>query len=516
MADVTVRQPVPLRTVRGIELAAVGTWKASTGTTTFTDADLSGAVAALDCPGVRNPVIKLGHQEPDATTGIRWDGEPAIGWVANMRFDSDGKLRGDLTGLPAWLADADENGLSVLAAAYPDRSIEIYRPFVCQIGHTHPSVICSLALTGVARPGVGVLKSMQDVYAVWTQTDAKTAASAALQTTVRTQIGDTMPAAVKASVSVEDISRKYYESAGYTRWITALHVDPLELIAADDADGKFYRIPVELKGEEFTFGDPQEVAIVYEDVKAAASALPYRWADRRAALSAQGIADLPPGVTFAPDGTASLPPIAPDVSPAGAAIRKMAAPAAKTPDASPAAGSTSTGKEEPGMANTPDPTKLREALGLAADASDDDVKAAMATLTSPAAPAAKPDAVPDPAALLAALPENAGVVVLDKSNYEALIAKADQGVQALAMARAGERDKVLDTAMRDGRFPPAKLSDYKAMWDRNPDATRDFITLLPKNSIPTQLTSGLLATEFDRSEADLAYEAVYGKEHVRG
>lgn len=168
MADVAIRQPVPLRTVPGIELAAIGTWKASTGETTFTPEDMAGAVAALECPGVRNPVIKLGHTEEDSTSGIRWDGEPAVGWVANMRLDDDGKLRGDFTGMPAWLADADENGLSVLAAAYPDRSIEIWRPFVCQVGHTHPSVITAVALLGVAPPGVGVLKSMQDVYAAWT------------------------------------------------------------------------------------------------------------------------------------------------------------------------------------------------------------------------------------------------------------------------------------------------------------------------------------------------------------
>jgi hypothetical protein len=167
MPDVEIRKPVALRTLHGIELAAVGTWKASTGETTFTQEDFAAAIAALECPGVRNPVIKLGHMEDDSDSGIRWDGEPAVGWIANMRFDG-AKIHGDLTGLPAWLADADENGLSVLAAAYPDRSIEIWRPFVCQIGHTHPSVITALSLLGVAPPGVGVLKSMQDVYAIWT------------------------------------------------------------------------------------------------------------------------------------------------------------------------------------------------------------------------------------------------------------------------------------------------------------------------------------------------------------
>lgn len=325
-------------------------------------------------------------------------------------------------------------------------------------------------------------------------------------------------AAVQASVSVEDISRKYYESAGYSMWITAMHVDPLELVVSDDASGKFYRVPVELKGEKFEFAEPQEVAIVYKDVKSAAAALPYRWSDRVAALSAQGVADLPAGTTFAPDGTATAPEpttpeIAPDVTPAGAAIRQMAAKTAtKTPDAeTPAAGSTTKDEEGSGMAV--DPTKLRDALGLAADASDDDVKAALGTLASstPAAQPAQSDSTPDPSALLAALPKNAGVVVLDEDNYKALLEGVDQGKQALAMARAGERDKVLGEALRDGRFPPAKLSHYQAMWDKNADETRSFIGLLPKNSIPTTLTAGLLGAEFDRSESDMAYEGVYGK-----
>ena len=81
MTDVEVRRPVALRVIPGVELAAIGTWKASTGETTFTHDDFVDAVAALECPGVRNPVLKLGHDEEDSTSGVRWDGEPAVGWI---------------------------------------------------------------------------------------------------------------------------------------------------------------------------------------------------------------------------------------------------------------------------------------------------------------------------------------------------------------------------------------------------------------------------------------------------
>jgi hypothetical protein len=167
VTEIEIRQPVPLRSVGGVELTAAGTWNASTGVLVLTIEDLADAVGAMDCPGVRNPVIKLGHSEEDSTSGVRWDGEPALGWIANMRVDG-AKLIGDYMGMPEWLTKVDENGMSVLASAYPDRSVEVYQPFVCQVGHTHPTVITALALLGVVPPGAGVLKSMQDVYAAFT------------------------------------------------------------------------------------------------------------------------------------------------------------------------------------------------------------------------------------------------------------------------------------------------------------------------------------------------------------
>jgi hypothetical protein len=157
---VTVPEAAPLVTIPGVELVAAGTWKISTGEATFTMEDLANCVAALDCPGVRRPVLKLGHDEPDGA-GMRWDGEPAVGYVDNMELaDSGAKIVGDFAGMPSWLAE-------VLPSAYPDRSVEIVRPFVCQIGHAHPAVITAVALLGVSPPGVGVLKSLQDVAALY-------------------------------------------------------------------------------------------------------------------------------------------------------------------------------------------------------------------------------------------------------------------------------------------------------------------------------------------------------------
>jgi hypothetical protein len=145
-----VRPPV---NIPGVDLVAAGTWPLSSGETTFTRDHLQQAIEAAQCPAVGPPIIKLGHVDP------RFDGEPALGKVTNLRLTANGdKLTGDLSGVPAWLGD-------VAASAYPNRSVEGAFNHVCQIGHTHPFAITGLALLGVTAPGVGVLNSLDDIPA---------------------------------------------------------------------------------------------------------------------------------------------------------------------------------------------------------------------------------------------------------------------------------------------------------------------------------------------------------------
>jgi hypothetical protein len=335
----------------------------------------------------------------------------------------------------------------------------------------------------------------------------RSAASAPISTTVRMTLGGPMGTktggVVKASVSVEDISRKYYETAGYSMWITEMQVDPLQLIAADDATGKYYRIPVTLSGEQFTFGDPQEVAVAYQDVKAVAKAAA-TWADRKTAFAAARKNE---------DGTDL---VAPDVSPAGAAIRKVLETkastatvetevpvATKTPDADPATGPTN-----PKEAASVDAVKMREALGLGPDATDAEVSEAFA---AQAAASATPPNTPDPAATLTAIPPNAGgAMLIDPENYKALVAMAAKGQTAFEQMQRNERDVVLDKAVHDGRFPVSRLATYSAMWDKDPASTKAYIELMPKNSVPV-MAAGFLGSEISQNETDLAYEGVYGK-----
>ena len=86
------------RTITGVELARVGTYNLSTGTHTFSRAQLASAVVNA---AAKAPRLKLGHGDP------RFDGEPALGLVRNLRTVQDGEvLLGDFEDVPGWLLEA--------------------------------------------------------------------------------------------------------------------------------------------------------------------------------------------------------------------------------------------------------------------------------------------------------------------------------------------------------------------------------------------------------------------------
>ncbi|MGH6692652.1 MAG: hypothetical protein ACREF4_18440, partial [Gammaproteobacteria bacterium] len=257
--DVDIPAAEPLVTIADVEILRAGTWDLSTGPVTFTIADLAAAASApVDCPAIRNPVLKLGHDEP-RTGELRWDGEPAVGWVSNLRIaDGGATLVGDYTGVPAWLAD-------VIASAYPDRSAESEHGHLCQVGHRHPFVVHAVSLLSVTRPGIGNLNSLQDVAALYGVPSSAAAAG---------EEGSVPQVQINAAVSSEDVRRRYFESgAPWSVWITEVQLDPPQLIVTDDAGGKMYRVPFTISGDEITFGQQQEVAIEYVDKASVAAAV---------------------------------------------------------------------------------------------------------------------------------------------------------------------------------------------------------------------------------------------------
>ena len=79
-------------------------------------------------------------------------------------------------------------------------------------------------------------------------------------------------ASTPAAVSVDDVSRAFYENASTppTYWITEMQLDPPQLIVCDDATSNLYRVPLTINGSSITFGAPVQVQRVFTDAPAPA------------------------------------------------------------------------------------------------------------------------------------------------------------------------------------------------------------------------------------------------------
>lgn len=507
MADIALVAPPPIANVANVELMHTGTWDLSTGPATFTVEDLASAVAALDCPAVRRPILKLGH------TPNPLPGQPAIGFVANLATAEDGRtLVGDYVGLPGWLAVADDAGNSVLSSAYPDRSIEGQYDFRCQIGHTHPFVLTAVALLGAEQPGIGTLQSLQDLADLYGVAAAAEPADGAIAVTIpiRASEEDRVPnphaPQVAAGVSTEDVRRAFYASpmgAGWSTWIEEMQLDPLQLIVMDDTSGTRSRVPVTIgdgDGEEaVAFGDAVKVVIRYDDAPAAVAA---RAAIRYATRDESRPASPPTPPARQPEAPAETGASSRTPS-AAQAMRRIHA-ATQTP----AAGQPAVAAPQEGAGM--DPAMLRESLGLAPDASDDEVRTAFASSLAPPtpdpAPAGETAAVPAASAAAAAVTSDA--VILDPAQYAALRAQAMRGDEAWRKMREAECEQILDAAIKAGKFPPARRDHWKALWAADPDGTKATIDKLAANVIPV-LASGFPGVG-DEAEVDIVYAAMYG------
>ncbi|MFD3748337.1 phage protease [Nocardia sp. NPDC058633] len=446
-----------------VELMHIGTWSALTGKHTFTADDLAYAVTALDCPAVHRPRIKLGHTDP------RFDGQPAIGWIDNMAVVDGRVLIGDLVGMPGWLATPDESGHTVIASAYPQRSIEGIWDYECAIGHTHPFVLTGLALLGVAEPAIGTLQSLQDVGALYGV--AASAPSGGTPVVVHMKGSPTMPSPtprqVAAGVTTEDVRRKFYDSAPWSQWIEEFHLDPLQLIVIDDDSGARQRVPVVVDPagdgtEGVTFGPAVPVVVRYDDATPAAPA---------------------------PEGTPAEPAPAVAASVLRYATRAESRPgrpaAASTPPA-PAEGETTTEGSSGVEITNEQLAALRTALGLADDA---DLAAILAAVQELATKAAE-----DAAAAAAAQAEGAeqvaagrgpGTVVVDSERFAALEAN-DRKLEAfLAKQRKDEVEVALSTALDEGRISPANSEAWRETLANDFDRGRALLaTMAPNSAVP--------------------------------
>lgn len=479
MTEITSVTVPALATWPNVEIAQTGQWDISTGRVTLTETDFSNAVAALDCPAINKPVLKLGHDEPmPSATKKRWDGEPAIGWIDNMEVaESGGTVVGDFVGMPGWLG-------TVLPSAYPNRSMEAAFDFQCQLGHIHPFVITAVALLGVTPPGIGTLESLQDVAALYgvmaSESENGKGFQVRIQATAKgvTAMPNPNPVEIKAGITTEDVRRAFYDGAGYTVWIKEFQLDPPELITIDDATNEYARIPVSIENGEVTFGDAISVEVQYVDkpqqTANASAESRFVYASKNESRPAQSpqrkVADVP----------------------AKDAIHKVHQASVK-----------SDGKEgSPEM----DIAKVRNALGLPESATEDDVMAALAASRQPApAPAADPAPVPTVPPVAA----GAGVRVVDQSVLDELNARAARGEQAYKMMQNTRRDSAIDAAIKAGKFAPGRADHFKSLWDADPEGTEKLITDMSPGLVPLN-ASGYRGQETD--EQNTLYGALFPEE----
>jgi len=162
-------------------------------------------------------------------------------------------------------------------------------------------------------------------------------------------------------------------------------------------------------------------------------------------------------------------------------------------------------------------TTMRQELGLAEDADEATIVAAVSEALSeradaPAAPTAGPAPTPAapaaPAAAPAAQPSatTPGTMIIDSSAWEAQQERIKRLEAADVKRRRDERDQVVDQAVTDGKFRADRKDHWKRLWDADPEGTRQVIDGLTKGVIPVDELGH--ATDDDIDDDELAY--LYG------
>lgn len=111
-----------------------------------------------------------------------------------------------------------------------------------------------------------------------------------------------------------------------------------------------------------------------------------------------------------------------------------------------------------------------------------------------------------------AIPEGAGVVMVDASILTGLQERAARGEDASKQLRNRQRDDVLGSAIRDGKFPRARLEHYQRMWSSDPEGTRRTVDALAKGLVPVDGPLGHHGVDPDMPgtfEEQQAYGSLY-------
>lgn len=487
--DTTVPQPA-LVTVPNVQLLEVGEeWATSTGSFTFTSEDLVSCIQSQQDPSLRTPVVKLGHVDP------RFDGQPSLGKIENMRLDNNNQtLVGDLVAMPLWLAQ-------VMYTAYPRRSIEGQMSFTTRTGNTWPMVLTGVALLGDMYPAIDTL---EDIQALWGATPPplylvqdveEISASGSFfrarkaEDMTRLKVNASSP--VKAAVGLDAVRSAFYGSLDGPQswwWIREVRVNPLTLIVDDD-EGSLWEIPVTVSAaDEITFDAPKSVKVEY----VAATGAPWAEALPGQVVAAAHATPEETGRTSRPDpeDTATLVP------------------------------SSNAPMEENDLMLTEEELA---ALGLQPDATREQISAAIMgkpesepstdgnPLSQPETPSSDPAAQPATAPVPA--PESvtpatipAGMVLVDAAMLEEMRSGVAAAAGLVKRQETEDREKVLNDAIRAGKFPLGRKAHYGTLLSADPIGAKALIATLEPGLIPVS-ESGEQGNDVAIAASNMAYPA---------
>jgi hypothetical protein len=473
-----------LVTVPAVEVCKVGAWPAVTDTGdpwVITPDDIVSAVAASRNPSWRAPVLKLGHADPRFTTGDGYfgrDGSPAVGRLTNLRASPDGTaLLADLAGVPEWLAE-------VMPSAYPSRSAEaLLGDVTAADGATYSMVITGLALLGETAPAIESLADVAALYGADTTIQTWTAARRVAATFTPEQPMPARTSKAAGSARLEDLYQAVeafvsdHDTVPSQAWCREIYTD---FVIVSDYDGRLWQINWTETGGEFTFTDVTRVETTYT-------------------------------------------PLSDTIAATAADTRGRPLHYVRGWDAS--AVTASQGDQLPSTAQT-----LREALGLAEDATDDQVLASVTELRKPVPPAPDSQKPEDTAVITPPVP-----VAVPVPSEVTPVPSGETGIpdavaEQLAAARAGQdamrveltrvsaelaarreleattrREEVLQAAVSAGKIRPADKDRYARLYTADAAATVEVLAALSPGAAVPVAAAGYAGSE-STSDDNALYE----------
>jgi hypothetical protein len=450
--------------IDGVEICSTGIeYKLSTGPKTFTADMLADAVrAANDDVAIVAPRIKLGHSA-GYNEVLVGDAEQAFGRVENLALSANKQtILGDYVGTPEWLT-------TVLPVAYPSRSIEGEMDIETVTGKRYELVITAVSLLGVRWPGCSVLEDLP----LWYGSDVPEGVEIDVADSIAAGGGMNFKSKseFEAAVDVSLIRRQFYNdgpgSENWQYWIRGERFDSSEgfNIIVDTGDGSLSRYPVDVAGSDVTFGEPVIVTEEYPDKAMAASAV----------LAGMAIVD---------------------------SDMVVYASRAESPD--------QPTREEHQMDEA---TRLALAakLGLPEDATEGQINAKMAEQVMASQPEGGGDETPSQHGGAADPQEpppdegtgtegdegegngegdgtgvEAGTVTLDRATFNRLRAGSDAALQHEEERKTERIAAAVDTAVDDGRIPPARREHWKKLLAADFDGVKATLDGLEPGLVPVK------------------------------